>query len=80
MKIMFALLSSRAHMGMKDCLFWGEIETSKRISLVLLTNHIKTSSGNSGKEGLDNFFVFFKGELSTGFTFLLRFASSKVAP
>ena len=54
------------------------MEISERISLITLTDHIKISSGNSGES--DNFFVFFKEELSTGFTSLLHFASSKVAP
>ena len=52
----------------------------RRISLITLTNCVKTSSGNSGGNGSDNFFVFFKGELSTGFMSLLCFASSKVVP
>ena len=79
MKMTFVPMSSRACVGIKDCLSCGEIETSRRISLVMLTNHVKTSSGNSGGDELD-FFVFFKGELSTGFMSLLHFASSKVAP
>ena len=53
---------------------------SRRISLVTLTNHVKTSSGNSGVGGLDIFFVFFEGESSIGFMSLPHFASSKVAP
>ena len=53
---------------------------SRRISLAMLTNCIKTSSGNSGGEELDNFFVFFKGELSTGLSSLLHFTFSEVVP
>ena len=60
-------------MGMKDHLSCGEIETSKRISLTTLANHVKISSEDSEKDGLDNFFVFFKRELSIGFMSLLHF-------
>ena len=79
-KITFAPLSSRVHVGMKDHLSCEEMETSKRITLTTLTNYVKASSRNSGKRELDNFFVFFKGELSTGFMSLPCFTSYEVAP
>ena len=56
------------------------METSRGISLATSANHIKISSGNSRKKGSDNFLIFFKGELSTGFTSLPYFNSSKVTP
>ena len=46
----------------------------------MLANLVNISSGNSEKGGLDTFFVFFKRELSIGFTSLLHFASSEVVP
>ena len=80
MKITFVLLSSKVHVGIKDYLSCREIEILSRISLVMVANCVKTSSGNSGEGGLDHFFVLFKGELSTGFMSLLHFTFSEVTP